>query len=175
MASLNELRMYVRHLMRESLLKERYIRQVANKAATGEKYTEEDIINLFQMTVDSALGDNASADVVPVAWNNLKIGVADRSLIDLARSYIKRLSSLEKKRSEIEDWNVNIASPDYEKVEEKLMGIDSKISDLTGTLQKLARVLGKKHQAPGSRYGTTAIPEKISDVEIDPDMPKTVN
>lgn len=141
-------------IIRESLLRERYVRQVANKAAAGEKYTVDDVVHLFQMTVDSALGDTASAESVPVAWNNLKMGLNDERLVSVARNYTNKLTKLEKDRATVEDWNIDVSSPEYEKVEEKLTDIDSQITDVSSKLERLAQIIGSKHRAPGRSYGT---------------------
>lgn len=165
------LRMYIRKIISESLIQEKYIKQVGNKAASGEKFDPEDVIGLFQMTIDSKLGDTASGDAVGPGWENLKAGLKKNaeSYLETAKKYANRIVQLEIEKSKLSFEN-----------EDKEMEIDEKITRYRDELMKLAKALGNAHKAPkeSEDYGSSLPPHilhsqgKHSESGITPDDTK---
>lgn len=147
-----ELRRVLREEVEKHLQREAYVKSVANKAATGEKFNEKDVEGLFSMIYDWKTDDDrTAAEAASAAWTNLISGLRDERHKEAAKEAYRtvvELSNLEKKRQDLYDSGVSMSSPEYEKIETKLNNIDNASRDLEDRLSKLSRILAKVHTAP---------------------------
>ena len=150
------LKEYIRGYIKKSILTERYIQKVANKAANGEKFDQDDIEGLFSMITSWNINKNPSAaEASAAAWTNLVSGLEsekDKEYASKAYQISIELAKLEKLKKSLENSNISVMSREYDELEDKLNDITDKRISLEDKMQSLTYYLGKVHKSPKSKY-----------------------
>lgn len=156
----NLLRKSIRTLIKEALQKEAYIKQVAHKSATGEKFEADDVMGVFQMSFDAS-EDATAAEGSVAGWQNLFDGLADEGARQIARDARSRIQRLSKQydKTKLTLQYTQPSDSDYKYLKRALDDAESQLTQLKSQLHKVAEYLSKRHSshrvAGPSRGGIT--------------------
>lgn len=158
-----------RVVLRESLLQEKYVRSVANKAASGEKYDESDIGSLFAMMVDAAAQKGASptSTVANAGWNNLIAGLTEKDR-DHAKNAYRYTTELARIEREIENLETHapsdISGERAEEHDDRLNMLSDRAEEIEERVAQIRAYLASRHRAPNERDQFTPQHQPSSDL-----------